>query len=289
MNCSKNFNLKRFVTEALKEDVGRGDITAKLTIPVNSRITAVIVAREAGILCGIDIVKLVFKTTDNTIKIYSSLKDGSKIYKSMVVAEIQGEAKSILSAERVALNFLGFLSGIATCTRAFVKKAKLFNVKILDTRKTLPCLRALEKYAVRVGGGFNHRFCLDEMILIKENHIDVAGWKKIYETLKAVKTANKSKMKVEIEARNLEEFKDALFLKPDIIMLDNMAVKDIREAVRLRNKVSTAQGVTKPKLEASGNISLNNIVAYASCGIDFISLGTLTKDIASLDFSLEVK
>lgn len=289
MSCFRNFNLKRFVAAALREDIGRGDITVKLTFPAKSRITAVINANEAGLLCGIDIAKSVFKQTDNGIKFSTPLKDGAKIYKGMAVAKIGGKAKSILSAERTALNFLGFLSGIATRTQVFVKKIKPFNVKILDTRKTLPALRTLEKYAVRTGGGFNHRFCLDEMVLIKENHIDTAGWEKICGSLKKLKTANKSKIKIEIETRNLKEFKDALFLKPDIIMLDNMSVKDIRRAVRLRNKIFNNAGAAKPKLEASGNINIKNIAAYASCGIDFISLGTLTKDVDSLDFSLEVK
>jgi len=289
MNYAKDFNLEKIVRCALEEDIGRGDITTNLTIPTNSRINAVIIAKERGILCGIDIARLVFKKIDNAVKFSSPLKDGATIYKGRVVAKIYGQPRSILSSERVALNFLSFLSGIATRTRVFVKKVKPFNVKILDTRKTLPGLRALEKYALRVGGGFNHRFCLDEMILIKENHIDVAGWEKISETLKSVKAINKPKIKIEIEARNLKEFEGALFLKPDIIMLDNMSTKDIREAVRLRNKIVTGTGMPEPKLEASGNIGLNNIVAYASSGIDFISLGTLTKDIDSLDFSLEVK
>jgi nicotinate-nucleotide pyrophosphorylase (carboxylating) len=282
MNCFRNFDLNAFVSAALKEDIGRGDITVAFSLSADSRMTAVITANEPGVLCGIDIVKSVFKKADRTVKFYPALKDGAQIYKGRVVAKISGKAKSILSAERVALNFLGFLSGIATRTRAFARKARPFNVKILDTRKTLPTLRALEKYAVRMGGGFNHRFSLDEMILIKENHIDAAGWERIRESLKKLKASDKAKIKVEIEVRNLKEFKYALFLKPDIIMLDNMPVKDVRKAVGLR-------GASKPKLEASGNIGIKNITSYASSGIDFISLGTLTKDIDSLDFSLELK
>jgi nicotinate-nucleotide pyrophosphorylase (carboxylating) len=287
MNYAKDINFERNVEIAIKEDVGRGDITSRLTLPVNSRINAVIIAREKGILCGINIAKLVFKKVDKATKFSSPLKDGATIHKGHVVAKISGKAGSILSSERIALNFLGFLSGIATRTSAFVKKVKPFKVKILDTRKTLPGLRALEKYAVRVGGGFNHRFCLDEMVLIKENHIDVAGWEKIHRTLKRAKVFSRHKIKIEIETRNLKEFKDALFLKPDIILLDNMRVQDIKEAVRLRNKIASA--AYKPKLETSGSIIIGNVATYAATGIDFVSLGTLTKDIDSLDFSLEVK
>jgi nicotinate-nucleotide pyrophosphorylase (carboxylating) len=287
MNCAKGSSLKKIVTIALKEDIGRGDITTRLTIPGNSRINTVIIAKEKGILCGIDIAKMVFKKIDDNVRFLSPLKDGAKIYKGRVIAKISGRAASILSAERVALNFLGFLSGIATRTEILVRKVRRFGVKILDTRKTLPGLRTLEKYAVRVGGGFNHRFSLDELILIKENHIDVTGWKNIKDRIRAIKNRIQSKLQVEIETRNLKEFKNALYLKPDIIMLDNMSVQDTGEAVRLRNKI--AMHLSKPKLEVSGNINLNNIVTYAATGIDFISLGTLTKDIDSLDFSLEVK
>lgn len=282
MNCFRDADLKRFVACALKEDIGSDDITAKVAAPGNPRVNAVIVANESGILCGMNIVKLIFKQLDGSVKFSSCLKDAAKIHGGQVIAKINARAQSILSAERTALNFLGFLSGIATATQAFVKKARPFKVKILDTRKTLPGLRALEKYAVRIGGGFNHRFGLDEMILVKENHIDIAGWETLRRNLKNL---NKPKIKLEIETRNLKEFQDAFFLKPDIIMLDNMSVGEVRRAVHLRNKISTAS----PKLEASGNISLNNISAYAASGIDFISLGTLTKDIDSLDFSLAIK
>ncbi|MDD5156224.1 MAG: carboxylating nicotinate-nucleotide diphosphorylase [Candidatus Omnitrophica bacterium] len=286
MNCVKRLGFENVAEAALKEDTGRGDVTAKLAIPAGLFIDAVIIAKEKGVLCGLELAKSVFRKKDGSVKFSSGLKDGDIISKGLVVAKIRGRARSILSSERVALNFLSFLSGIATRTSAFVRKTRPFKVRILDTRKTLPGLRQLEKYAVRTGGAFNHRFSLDEMILIKENHIDIAGWEKIS---RAVKNNRGSKIKTEIEARNLKEFKYALFLKPDIIMLDNMSLRDIREAVRLRNKAAAAAAIAGPKLEASGNINLANIVSYAACGIDFISLGTLTKDIDSLDFSLEVK
>ncbi len=286
MNCSNKFKLDKFLALDLKEDIGKGDITSRLTLPRNLKIDAMIVAGETGILCGIDIVKSVFKKIDSSLKFSSGLKDGSRIYKGKSVAKIRGRAGSILSGERVALNFLGFLSGIASRTRVFVEKVKPFKVKILDTRKTLPGLRLLEKYAVRVGGGFNHRLGLDEMILVKENHIDASGWQRIRIGLKSV---DKSKIKLEIEARDLKEFRDALLLKPDIIMLDNMQPEEIRKAVRMRNRFAILRGALKPRLEVSGNISLDNVVAYAATGIDFISLGTLTKDIESFDFSLAVK
>ncbi len=280
MNSFSRTDIKRVVNQALKEDIGRGDITTECLISRDKKMTAVIITKEPGVICGLDIAGLVFKTLDKRIKFISLVRDGAQIGSGRQIAKISGPAKGILSAERVALNFLSLLSGIATRTQAFVKKTKPSKVKILDTRKTIPGLRGLEKYAVKAGGGFNHRFGLDDMFLIKENHIDIAGLKDIKERLKKGRFL---KIKLEAEARNLSEFKDVLCFKPDIIMLDNMTPKNIRQVVKLKNKLSL-----DIKIEASGNINIDNIAAYASTGIDFISLGTLTKDIDALDFSLEI-
>lgn len=293
MNYAKDPEIRDIIKQALKEDIGRGDITTQFCIPRDTKIEAIIVAHEKGIVCGMDIAKLVFKSLDNNIRFSPNLLDGDKVNKGKVLARLYGRASSILSSERVALNFLGFLSGIATRTQQFVKKIESYNVKLMDTRKTLPGLRRLEKYAVKVGGGFNHRLRLDEMVLIKDNHLIAScvlrlasGVKKIIET---VKEKNPKNIKLEIEVRNLKEFKEALEAKPDIIMLDNMKINDIKKAVVIRPKDMLRHAKRKTLIEASGNINLDNIRAYAATGIDFISLGTLTKDIHSLDLSLEVK
>ncbi|MGE5197473.1 MAG: carboxylating nicotinate-nucleotide diphosphorylase [Deltaproteobacteria bacterium] len=282
MNYSKDPSVKKLVAQAVKEDIGTGDITTRYVFPKANRINAVIVAREKGVVCGIEIAKMVFRAVDKNIKFSSSLRDAATVLRGMRVARLSGPAAGILSAERLALNFLGLLSGIATRTRVFAKKVKPHKIKILDTRKTVPGLRLLEKYAVKTGGGCNHRLRLDDMVLIKENHIDVAGWDRVINAVKAVKK-NIPRIKIEIEARNLREFDAAIKAKPDIIMLDNMKINDIKETVRRRDKFSP-----KTRLEASGNIDIVNIARYAVTGVDFISLGTLTKDIDSLDFSLEV-
>jgi nicotinate-nucleotide pyrophosphorylase (carboxylating) len=202
----------------------------------------------------------------------------------------------------VALNFLGMLSGIATRTGKFVDKIKNYNTKLMDTRKTLPGLRELEKYAVKTGGGYNHRFRLDEMVLIKDNHLRVTGFAafsgtppfsdgglgvaELKDLIKEIRKRIPPGMKIEIEVRNLEEFKHALEAKPDIIMLDNMGIDKIKKAVIMRSEKKCGDF---PKIEASGNIELKNINEYARSGVDFISLGTLTKDVHSLDLSLEIK
>ena len=286
MNYYRAPDIRNIVKQALKEDVGRGDITTKRIIPEAVKITAVIIAGEKGILAGIDIAGSVFKAADKRIRWTAMKRDGERIKPKDITAKIYGPAAGILSAERTALNFLSFLSGIATRTNVFVEKIRPFHAKILDTRKTLPGLRQLEKYAVRVGGGYNHRLGLYDMVLIKENHIDASGHKNIPALVNNARNNIPGRVSVEIEARNLREFKEALRAKPDIIMLDNMPVKNIKEAVALRNASSRAG---RPRLEASGNIKFNTIRSYAATGVDFISLGTLTKDVHALDFSLEVK
>lgn len=271
---------------ALFEDIGKQDITTELIIPKDKNIKAVLLAKEECIICGLEIAGHVFRVIDKDIKFSPLVKEGQKIKRGAVVAKLKGKAGSILSAERVCLNLLGLLSGVATKTRSYVDKIKPYKVKIIDTRKTLPGLRELQKYAVRVGGGFNHRMALDEMILVKDNHLKVMGeefWNIGFRQIKKT-----SHFEIEIEVKTLKEFKRALKLKPDIIMLDNMSLKDMKKATQLRNNLSANNKDPIPKLEASGGITLKNVRQIAKTGVDMISIGALTHSVKSPDLSLEV-
>lgn len=265
---------KQIIQQALKEDIGKGDITTDMLISPDLKIEAVIIAKEKGVIAGLAVAKEVFKAVDKKIIFKPNTKDAKMVFPSQAVAYIKGRARSILSAERTALNFLSHLSGIATLTGKFSDKVRPYKVKIFDTRKTLPGLRQLQKYAVRSGGGFNHRFSLDDMVLIKDNHI------KAMQGCLSLPKVSKG-CKIEIEVNNLKEFKDALKIKPDIIMLDNMKLDDIKKAVKLKKG-------KKPILEVSGGINLKNVSAIARTGIDRISVGALTHSAPALDFSLEI-
>jgi nicotinate-nucleotide pyrophosphorylase (carboxylating) len=271
-------NLKSLIKEALKEDIGKRDLTTFYLKNKNKMIKAKVIAKEEGILCGIEIFKKVFLTYDKNIKFPFSLKDGKVFKKGEILCEIVGKASSILTCERVALNFLQRLSGIATLTNRFVKKIEKYKVKILDTRKTTPLLRSLEKYAVRVGGGHNHRFSLYEGIMIKDNHKKVAG-----SLEKAILEIKRVKRKVPFicEVENLEEFVVAQELGVKWIMLDNFPIEKIKEAVKMRKK-----GV---KIEVSGGVNLENIEKIAQTGVDYISIGSLTHSPKAIDISLEVE
>jgi len=268
-------NSKKIIINALKEDIGTGDITSKTIIPTKTKCDAFIFSKEKGVVCGLPIVKEVFKTLDPNVTFNEILKDGDITLPNQKIIEISGRAREILSGERVALNFLQRLSGIATYVSKFVKMVSPFGVKILDTRKTTPGLRVLEKYAVRVGGGMNHRFGLWDKILIKENHIELVGLKK------AVKKAQKTKKRIEVEVRNLEEVKEALNLGVDIIMLDNMDLKTITRAIKMIGK--------KALVEVSGGVNLKNIKKIAETRPDWISIGRLTYSAGVLDMSLVVR
>jgi nicotinate-nucleotide pyrophosphorylase (carboxylating) len=273
--------LEAIVRHALIEDIGRGDITTQLTIPKDKMIKAKIIANEDFLLCGIIVAEKVFKAVDSSVEFVQKIKEGRTVKAKKTIAVISGKASSILTAERVALNLLSLLSGIATKTREFVKEIEPYKTKITDTRKTMPGLRELQKYAVRIGGGHNHRIRLDEMILIKDNHIKVTdGYSKLPSVPKGYK--------IEIEVQNLEEFKHALYFKPDIIMLDNMKIDDIKEAVKIRNGTEFKSHHLPSKLEASGGIYLNNIKDYAETGVEIISVGELTDSVKSVDISLDV-
>ena len=273
--------LDYIVRHALIEDIGRGDITTQLTIPKEKKITAEILVKEKCVICGLNVAEKVFKAIDSSVKFKPSVKEGAIIRPNKVIAKVSGMASSILSSERTALNLLSMLSGIATKTREYVDHIEPYETKITDTRKTLPGLRELQKYAVRVGGGHNHRMGLDEMILIKDNHIKVTEG---YEKLPSVPKG----FKIEIEVQNLDEFKHALYFKPDVIMLDNMSVADMKEAVKIRDNTEFKSHHPPTMLEASGGVDFDSVRDIAAIGIDIISIGALTHSIKTIDMSLEV-
>lgn len=273
MSYHKNSQIIFLLRNSLKEDIGRGDITTELIIPKHKFTRAVLLTKENCVVCGLGTASMVFKLQDKKIKFKPLVYEGRFVKKGTTLAKIEGNARSILTAERVVLNFLSLLSGIATKTKKYVEAVKPYKIRIMDTRKTIPGLRELEKYAVRIGGGYNHRMRLDEMVLVKDNHLKVAGG---YQGLSGVIRG----YQVELEVKNLREFKQALKLNPDVIMLDNMSIKDIKRAVKIRNH--------PVELEASGGITLKNVKKIASAGVDMISIGDLTHSIESIDLSLEV-
>jgi len=267
--------LKDIIINALKEDLhSAGDITSQ-AIFQDHMDNFQLMCKEDRILSGIEIFKEVFQLLDPQIRIKKKINDGMKINNGDVIAEISGKTLSILTAERTALNFLSHLSGIASKTYRFVQLASN-KVKILDTRKTIPGLRKLEKYAVKCGGAVNHRFGLYDMVMIKDNHIDAAG--SISEAVNKVKSRWNNKFRIEVETRNLAEIKEALNCDIDIIMLDNMPVEKIKEAVELINKTV--------EVEISGNVTLEKIPQLSELGVDYISIGALTHSVKALDFSL---
>lgn len=270
--------LKRIVTEALNEDIGFLDITHQI-IDENIIGEAYFLAKEDFVLCGTFVAERCFKELDSTLTVGFNRKDGENIKKGEKFGKIEGSLRSILTAERVALNFLQRLSGISTITKLFAEKAKKFNIKILDTRKTTPLLRGLEKYAVRIGGGYNHRFSLTDGVLIKDNHISIIG-----DIKKAILLAKEKKtalLKVGVEVKNLKELKEAIDAGADHILLDNMNPKDIKRALSMKR-----EGIT---YEVSGGINLENIDNFLIKGIDYISLGFLTHSVKAIDISLEIE
>jgi len=284
-SCKKELDLARLdsiVRHALIEDIGKGDITTQLTIPEDKVIDAVIIVKEDCVVCGLPVAREVFRISDGTVEFKSLKTEGIEVKNGEVIARIHGKARGILTAERVALNFLVMLSGVATKTREYVRRIEPYPVKITDTRKTIPGLRELQKYAVRVGGGHNHRVSLDEMVLIKDNHIKVTDG---YDRLPSVPKG----FKIEIEVQNLDEFRHALRFKPDYIMLDNMSIDEIKEAIRIRNNTEFKSHHPPTKLEVSGGVNLENIREIAATGVDIISIGALTHSVRAVDMSLEVQ
>ncbi len=280
LSLSEN-QLNTLIDLALDEDIGMGDITSELLITANLRAKATLVAKADGVLVGIDLAKLVFVKVDPDLKFKVFLKDGAKLKKGDIIASLTGNARSILKAERTALNFLQRLSGIATQTAQYIALVSDLKVHILDTRKTTPGMRLLEKYAVSMGGGRNHRFNLSDGILIKDNHLMTlrAQGKTLKEIVTKAKLNAPKGIKVEVEVTNLKEVDEAVTAEADIIMLDNMTPAQMRRAVK---KVPA-----RIKTEASGGITLDNVRAVAETGVNFISIGALTHSSKALDISLE--
>lgn len=271
--------IEQIIDNALAEDLGRGDKTTELVIPPSLGGTAGIIAREAGVVCGAEIIRIAFLKVDNTLQIKVNVPDGGRVKPGDVVLLVTGRVSSILKTERVALNILSHLSGIATATAAYIEKVKGLDVKISDTRKTLPGLRLLEKYAVYAAGGQNHRPDLASGILIKDNHLTALSARgiTIADAIAKAKQGGRG-MKVEIEVQNLDQLKQAISGGADIIMLDNMSIDDMKKAVKMVP--------ASIKLEASGGITLENVRAVAETGVDVISIGAVTHSARAIDFNL---
>lgn len=274
----KKSDIQKIISSALKEDIQTGDITTNIIIPPAKKGSAYFLAKEDGIIAGLPIAKEVFKMFDKKIVWKNLIKEGSFVKKGTRIAEVNGSLRALLSCERTALNLLQRISGIATTTSVYIEAVKNTYAKILDTRKTAPGLRALDKYAVKTGGGTNHRFGLYDMVLIKDNHIKAAG--SIESAVTKIKKGIKKKIKIEVETTNLDEVSEAIKAKVDIIMLDNMTIETMKEAVKIIGG--------KIKTEASGNVNLNTVRAIAETGVDFISVGALTHSVKALDISMKI-
>lgn len=278
---------------ALKEDIGAGDITSEAVVDRFLNLDAVIVSREKGVVCGMDIIERVFASVDYSLRFRPAVSDGDKIEPGQEIAFVEGVGQSIFKAERTALNFLGLLSGVATRTRAMVDEVEGTGVKIYDTRKTVPLHRYLEKYAVTTGGGVNHRKGLWDMVLIKDNHIRAMAMqmktsdseKVIKEIIRRARESVQKNIRIEIEVETLKECECALEEKPDVIMLDNMSPEQVAEAVAIRSKKGLERHVL---FEISGGITLSNVKDYALQGADIISTGSITAEVKPVNFSLEV-
>ncbi|WPV00337.1 carboxylating nicotinate-nucleotide diphosphorylase [Mucilaginibacter sp. cycad4] len=273
--------IHQFINNALSEDVGDGDHTSLSTIPADATGKAKLLVKDEGILAGIELAAEIFHVVDPNLKLNVFLQDGDPVKYKDVAFEVEGSSRSILTAERLVLNCMQRMSGIATKTRQIVDLLKGTNTKVLDTRKTTPGLRYLEKWAVRIGGGVNHRFGLYDMILIKDNHVDYAGGiRQAIESANQYLTDNGKKLAIEIEVRNLDELEQVLQTgRVNRILLDNFNFDDLRQAVGI------IQG--RYITEASGGITIDNIREYADCGVDYISVGALTHSVKSLDLSLK--
>ena len=269
--------LIRVIEAALAEDVNTGDITTMSTVPYDKQISGKFIAKAAGVLCGVSVARSVFTYVDPEVKLEFFYADGDAVQKGDVIAEITGRAISVLTGERLALNFMQRMSGIATRTREAADKVAGFPVRILDTRKTTPGLRMLEKYAVRVGGGYNHRFTLSDGVLIKDNHIQAAGG--ITQAVRAARDFVPHTLKIEVEVETLDQVQEALSSGADIIMLDNMTNELMAQAVQM----IAGRALT----EASGNMDEKDLRADAATGVNFISIGALTNHVKPLDISLK--
>jgi len=268
--------ISRSIIRALEEDIGPGDVTTDTIVPRDASLRGRIIAKQDGVVAGLEIARQVMLALSQQINFVAEVEDGSKVTRGIVLANLEGSARALLTGERTALNFLGRMSGIATLTRKFVDAVSGTKAVILDTRKTAPGLRITDKLAVRLGGGQNHRTGLFDMILIKDNHIDFAG--SITAAVQRVRAAGTT-LEIEVETRSLDNVREALTLGVERILLDNMSIATIREAVAICDG--------RAKLEASGNVTLDTVLEVARTGVDFISVGALTHSPQVFDVSLE--
>jgi nicotinate-nucleotide pyrophosphorylase (carboxylating) len=267
------------IESGFKEDVNTGDLTTDLLVAADTQTTAVLIAKANGIVAGLPVAEVVFRKLDPNVLFEYAVNDGEHVTSGQLMATITGTYRALLTGERLALNFLQRMSGIATATAQYVEAVKDFDTKILDTRKTVPGLRLLDKYAVKAGGGTNHRIGLYDMVMIKDNHISVAGG--ITNAVNAIRPQISPEIKIEVETTTLDEVREALAVKADIIMLDNMDNATMTEAVKIINK--------QAKVEASGNMNLQRVREVAATGVDFISIGALTHSVVGLDISQRIK
>ena len=279
MNTPDQTYLNSLIEQALKEDIGAGDITTDALIPASMDSTATMVAKERGIIAGLWMAEAVFKFLSPQIVWNALVKDGDTVEKGTLLVELSGPYHALLSGERLALNFLQRMSGIATETGRFVAETAAYGTKILDTRKTVPGLRLLDKYAVKAGGGENHRIGLYDMVLIKDNHIKVAGG--IRNAVAQIRSQVAPGIKIEVETTTFAEVEEALEMHADIIMLDNMTNELMSQCVKRINH--------RAKVEASGNMNLQRVKEVAETGVDFISIGALTHSVNALDISMNIK
>jgi nicotinate-nucleotide pyrophosphorylase (carboxylating) len=266
-----------FINRALAEDVGRGDLTTNVTIPVGTRLKASMVARQDIVVCGMDFAAMTFRRVNQEIKVELKVKDGEKVAKGTALATVEGDARAVLAAERTALNIVQHLSGIATEVRKYVEAVAGTNCTMIDTRKTIPTLRNFAKYASFVGGARNHRIRLDDGVLIKDNHIAAAG--SLTETVKRAMRATPALTVVEVECDTLEQVKEAAESGVDWILLDNMDVENLKKAVEIV--------AGRCKIECSGGVTLETVRAKAETGVDFISSGRMTQSSAAVDIGLD--
>jgi nicotinate-nucleotide pyrophosphorylase (carboxylating) len=267
--------IRDVVLKALEEDMGDGDITSDYILPSNRRAFGRFVAKENGVIAGLQVAEAAFLILDDQAQFETMVNDGERAESGKTIATVEGNGRALLSAERVALNFLQRISGIASLTRQFVNAVSGTSAVILDTRKTAPGLRAFDKWAVLLGGGENHRFGLFDMVLIKDNHLHIAG--SITEAVSRVRTGAGGGFEIEVEVRDMEELREALELKVDRILLDNMNTEELAQAVKITDG--------RVPLEASGNVDLGNVAAIAATGVNYISIGQLTHSPKALDIS----
>lgn len=278
---ASNENLHKFISLALQEDIGEGDHSTLASVPENAMGKAHLLIKDEGILAGVELAEVIFKAVDETLQVETLIRDGSAVKKGDIGLYVSGKARSILQAERLVLNCMQRMSGIATFTNFLKQKIAHTKAELLDTRKTTPNFRICEKWAVWIGGGKNHRFGLYDMIMLKDNHIDYAGGiRKAIEATHVYLQAKNLSLRIEVETRNLQEVQEVLEIGGiDIIMLDNMNLADMRKAVEMI--------AGKYQTEASGGVNEQTIVGIAECGVDFISVGALTHSVKSLDISLK--